>query len=262
VVSLSSMELAGGSGAAQLAWLRGDLARYRGTCTIAFTHYPRFSAGPQYNTPGLEPLWAALSGHGVAFVSGHAHNYQRLWPDRGITQFVAGTGGARIGAVDRFDPRLAAGRQRLGALRLRLGFARAGYAFITPTGDRLDAGKLDCIPHVPARGRIRFIRPRPGVAYRSLRTIRGRTRNARLPISLALVQRIGKRCRAYSGRAFRRSSCRTKRSFRVHGLARWRFTLPRAQRSLPPARYRLTGRIVGLDGRTRIATVRFRVRKR
>ncbi len=69
VVSLSSMEDTG-TNSAQVAWLRQDLAARTGTCTLAFTHYPRYSAGPQFNTLKLEPLWGTLRNHATLFLSG------------------------------------------------------------------------------------------------------------------------------------------------------------------------------------------------
>ena len=48
----------------------------------------------------MAPLWNALRGHARAFLSGHDHNLQRLRPAGGITQYIAGAGGASQYAVD------------------------------------------------------------------------------------------------------------------------------------------------------------------
>ena len=107
LVSLSSQEPAD-EGSAQLAWLRRDLAAHPGRCTIAFWHKPRYSAGRHGDNAATEGAWAALSGHAVAVLSGHDHDYQRLAPNRGIVQFVVGTGGAPSYPVNTSDPRLRA----------------------------------------------------------------------------------------------------------------------------------------------------------
>jgi hypothetical protein len=97
IVSLNSEEV---SRPEQLAWLRSDLARHPGTCTISFLHRPRYSAGKHADDPDIEPLWSALAGRAVSVLAGHDHNYQRLRANRGLVQFVAGTGGRRLYPVD------------------------------------------------------------------------------------------------------------------------------------------------------------------
>jgi len=146
-VSLNSHE-ASGPRSAQAAWLARDLKRYPGTCTIAFIHRPRYSAGGHGNAPDLEPLYSRLSGRSVALLSGHDHNYQRLRPRRGITQFVVGSGGRELSDLDVGDPRLAAfDFQRHGALELVLRRGRVNYRFVRTGGRRTDAGSLPCRPH-------------------------------------------------------------------------------------------------------------------
>jgi hypothetical protein len=259
VVSLNSEEPMG-EGSAQLSWLRADLARYPGTCTIAFEHRPRYSAGPQWNTTGLEYAWRALSGHAVALLSGHAHNYQRHLPDRGLVQFVLGTGGAQdIGNADDFDPRLAAVWDRgWGALRLRLGLGSARFAFVDTEGDVLDKGVIPCVTHTPTPTRFRFMRPKAHVRYPTLRTLYGRLARVRR-VRLRLLGRDGKRCVRYDGKRFRPTRCRTPRSFAVQGTTRWRL---KAKKGLPRGGWRLTVLARGLDDRVYSRTARFRVGRR
>lgn len=89
-------------GAAQLAWLRADLAVHPRACTLAYWHHPRFtSAG---DAPALRETWQVLSEARADLVlNGHAHFYERFAPmspdgvldeDGGIREIVAGTGGA------------------------------------------------------------------------------------------------------------------------------------------------------------------------
>jgi hypothetical protein len=111
IVALNSncgeAEIRCGPGSAQTQWLKEDLAANAadvGRCTLAYMHHPRFSSGEEHgSTPTLEPLWEALYDAGADVVlSGHEHNYERFAPQdpegradpqRGIREFVVGTGG-------------------------------------------------------------------------------------------------------------------------------------------------------------------------
>ncbi len=150
-VSINTMEPFT-AGSPQIAWLKEDLARYRGTCTIAFMHHPRYTATDGVGVterPGHEDLWNALKGHAVALLTGHDHNYERFQPVDGMAQFIVGTGGRAHHGVNEADPRLGyANDQVFGALRLQLTRGSAHYAFY-PTGaaDPVDSGTLSCAPH-------------------------------------------------------------------------------------------------------------------
>jgi len=111
-------------------------------------HKPRFSAGLYADNSALEPLWAALSGHAVAVVSGHDHNYQRLKPEREVTQIVVGAGGRSHYALDRSDTRLEAGDdENFGALHFRLGHDGFQHTFVTAGGAEFDPHAQPCVPH-------------------------------------------------------------------------------------------------------------------
>lgn len=154
-VSLNSEENTS-SASAQVAWLRADLARYPGTCTVAFWHRPRYSAGGHPDAPEVQPFWDALAAHAAIVVNGHDHDYQRFSPVRGITQIVVGSGGRRtLDPVNRSDPRLAfADDTHLAALRLRLAGRGATYDLIDGDGVRRDSGSVGCRPHSAPRIRI------------------------------------------------------------------------------------------------------------
>jgi hypothetical protein len=268
-VSLNSEESAG-PGSPQLAWLNADLARYRGTCTVAFWHRPRFSAGPQWNTIPTGALFNAVRGHAIMVLSGHAHNYQRLYPVNGLTQFVVGTGGQEVSGPDAGDPRVAASAGGVvGALRIDLGVAGLRYEFDTTDGDRLDAGILNCVPHFATPARIRVIAPKNRKRYRKLTVLRGRTRNARL-VGLTLLRidrdrrKHRRRCRAFDGKRFIRASCRTRLAFLPKALpanapTSWKF---RIKRGLKPGDYRLITRVTAFDLTKAKRTTRFSVRKK
>jgi hypothetical protein len=96
------------SGSAQERWLRADLAAHPTSCTLAFTHSPRFSSGKPKGSISIKPLWQALYDAGAdAVVSAYARDYERFAPQApsgrldslfGLRQFVAGTGGYGLGA--------------------------------------------------------------------------------------------------------------------------------------------------------------------
>jgi hypothetical protein len=103
LVSLDS-NLSGAPMAAQLAWLRDDLARHKARCTLAYWHHPLYSSGGHGSIAKMHDAWEMLHKAGADLVlSGHDHDYERFAPQdadgqldqpRGIRQFVVGTGGA------------------------------------------------------------------------------------------------------------------------------------------------------------------------
>jgi hypothetical protein len=70
-----------------------------------YIHHPRFSSGEKHGSTagGVKKLWEALyQANTEVVLSGHEHNYERFSqqdpqgrvdPERGIRQFVVGTGG-------------------------------------------------------------------------------------------------------------------------------------------------------------------------
>lgn len=107
IISLNSMcENVSGCGATSpmVTWLKEDLAGNPSSCTLAYWHHPVFSSGSEHgNDPKMIPSWDALYAAGADVVlSGHDHDYERFAPqtssgaadpDRGIREFVVGTGG-------------------------------------------------------------------------------------------------------------------------------------------------------------------------
>lgn len=149
LISLNS-EAPHGGDSAQVAYLRAQRRR-AGTCRLAFWHRPRFSAG-DYGEEDVGPLWDALRGHAALVLNGHDHNTQRFAPRDGITQIVAGAGGANLYPVDEAEPGLAwSNDSDIAALRLTLRRGRADYAVVTADGRTLDRGRVRCRPLAPAR---------------------------------------------------------------------------------------------------------------
>jgi hypothetical protein len=132
----------------QLRWLQRQLrSDGHGTCTIAFWHRPRFSAGKHGDQPDLDLLWEAVRGHARLVLSGHDHDLQRLRPITGVTQLVVGAGGRDHYPVHQRDRRLAFSDDRhFGALRLRLAPGHAQLAFISVGGAVLDRSAVRCRP--------------------------------------------------------------------------------------------------------------------
>lgn len=116
IVLDSSCDKVGGCDAAsaQGQWLARDLAATDATCTLAIFHHPRFSSGQHGDTPAMDAFWRPLYAAGVdVVVNGHDHDYERFAPqdpdgrmdgDRGIRQFVVGTGGAPLRDFRRVAP--------------------------------------------------------------------------------------------------------------------------------------------------------------
>ena len=91
-------------------WLLADLAKSRDSlCTIAVLHYPAFNSGATHGSSSameMRPAFDALQAAGVEMVlSGHEHVYERFAPQRadgtadpqrGVRQFVVGTGGGTL----------------------------------------------------------------------------------------------------------------------------------------------------------------------
>ena len=132
VLNSNCAQVGCGVGSPQEQWLRADLAAHPTACTLAYWHHPRFSSSNVHgNHPELEPLWWALYEHGADIVlSGHDHNYERFAPqdsngaldwDRGIRQFVVGTGGrSHYGFATTQPNSEVRNGDTFGVLRLRL----------------------------------------------------------------------------------------------------------------------------------------------
>jgi 3',5'-cyclic AMP phosphodiesterase CpdA len=143
VISLDS-NLAPAQHAAQLDWLRADLAAHPARCTLAYWHHPLYSSGGHGSIPKMRDAWQLLYAAGAELVlSGHDHDYERfapqdadgrLDPTHGIRQFVVGTGGAYptpfLLTVAHSEVR---DSNRTGVLRLRLYAGGYGWEFVEST---------------------------------------------------------------------------------------------------------------------------------
>jgi len=137
-------------------WAAADLAAHAGKCTLAYMHHPRFSSGPHSRNLGILPMWRLLDSAGVELVvSGHDHIYERFAPmhengerddERGVRQFIAGTGGAPQYGFATMAPNSEVRSNRAyGLLKLTLYPARYTWEFVpTAASDFSDAGSGTC----------------------------------------------------------------------------------------------------------------------
>lgn len=107
----SVCEYAGGCGddSPQMVWLREQLQSHSNLCTLAIWHYPLFTSGARGSNEVVRPFWRALYEAGAELViNGHDHHYERFAPmdpngqldvERGIRQFIVGTGGAGVRGI-------------------------------------------------------------------------------------------------------------------------------------------------------------------
>ena len=159
LISLNS-EIPYEEGTPQNDWLEQDLAATTARCVLAYWHEPRFSS-TNYVEDDPKPLWVDLfRARADVILNGHMHNYERFAKmrtggridlDRGIRQFVVGTGGK---SLHGFNTELAGSQARytyFGVLRMTLAPKSYRWAFVTEYGRVLDEGWSRC----DARGGVR-----------------------------------------------------------------------------------------------------------
>jgi hypothetical protein len=142
----------------QLQFLKADLAASAGApCTLAYWHHPIFSSGAGGLTSRMRTAFKLMYAAGVdVILSGDAHHYERfapmdpqrrIQPQRGVRQFIVGTGGAshtRLGAKWRATE--ARDNQTFGILRLTLNPGSYSWEFVPVTGgDFTDSGSAPCV---------------------------------------------------------------------------------------------------------------------
>ncbi|MDB5959980.1 MAG: Alkaline phosphatase [Massilia sp.] len=157
LISLDSNLDAAGN-AAQLAWLKQELATTPARCTLAYWHHPMYSSGMKGVDPRMRPAWELLMAAGAELVlAGHDHLYERFAPQdgngrldtaRGIRQFVVGTGGAFPTPLLLPLPNSEArDSNHMGVLRLVLRADGYDWAFLPVGADALfkpDRGSAPC----------------------------------------------------------------------------------------------------------------------
>lgn len=134
------------AGSPQLRWLR-ERIRAPGTCRLAFAHRSRFAArGLHGDSPDMAAIWDTLRGHARVVLGAHEHSLQRFRRRDGMTEYVAGAGGAILYSLGR-DRRLAFRRAKVtGALRIVLEPGEATLEFRNSSGALLDRSRAACRP--------------------------------------------------------------------------------------------------------------------
>ena len=130
----------------EVKWLRADLAAHPATRTLAYFHKPLFSSGSAHgNDPEMKPLWQALyDANAEVVINGHDHNYERFDPqnpdggsdpERGIREFVVGTGGKGHRPMALLKPNSESqNADTFGVLKLTLRAGAYDWQFIPEAG--------------------------------------------------------------------------------------------------------------------------------
>ncbi|CDG81208.1 metallophosphoesterase family protein [Janthinobacterium agaricidamnosum] len=156
IVSLNS-QLKDEQQRAQLEWLKNDLQTHPRRCTLAYWHEPLYSSGGHAPKQHMQAAWQVLYDAGAELVlSGHDHDYERFAAQdahgqadqRGMRQFVVGTGGAFLTPFLRLAPHSEVRDSRShGVLRLDLYDDGYQWAYLpVPSSD------MDALPTWPDRG--------------------------------------------------------------------------------------------------------------
>ncbi len=144
-------------GSPQEKWLRADLEANTTACTLAFWHHPLYSSGQHGNDMRMRDVWRALLEYRVSVVlNGHDHDYERFAPqdadgqadaERGIREFVVGTGGASLRRFAMIRPNSEArDSQTWGILKMTLHPTGYDWVFIPIDGQTFhDSGSAACV---------------------------------------------------------------------------------------------------------------------
>jgi calcineurin-like phosphoesterase family protein len=135
------------AGSPEETWLRSDLAAHPAQCILAYWHHPRWSSGIHGSDDGYDDFWKALSAAGADVVLvGHDHHYESFAPDRGIREFVVGTGGRSLYPTITIEQRSEVrNSQTFGVLALRLGKGSYSWNFMPSAGGAFtDSGSSSC----------------------------------------------------------------------------------------------------------------------
>jgi hypothetical protein len=140
----------------QKAWLSADLAANPHRCVLAYWHRPTRSSGPHGGSSRMTGAFEVLYNAGAEVVlTGHDHTYERFAPakpdgtrdaDRGLRQFVVGTGGAALYAFVRtLALTEARDNSTHGVLRLDLRPGEYSWSFLPAgSGTFTDSGSEAC----------------------------------------------------------------------------------------------------------------------
>jgi hypothetical protein len=137
----------------QWEFVRREVQLQRRPCTLAVWHHPLFSSGPNGPNPFMHDMFALLEMGGAdVVIAAHDHLYERFArqtaegrpSDRGIRQFIVGTGGADLYRFTATAPNSEARIAQFGVLHLSLQPAAYRWEFVLTTGGLADSGTEGC----------------------------------------------------------------------------------------------------------------------
>jgi predicted phosphodiesterase len=129
----------------QLEWLDRTLSTSTEPWKIAYFHHPIYSNGKRHGSDvelrvKLEPV---LVRHGVQVVfAGHDHLYERLKPQKGITYFVAGSGGQLRTGVRSSDTSAVAFDREQAFMLVDVNMDELRFLAIARRGNIIDSGVI------------------------------------------------------------------------------------------------------------------------
>jgi hypothetical protein len=138
---------------AQWEFVRREMDLQRRPCTLAVWHHPLFTSGQNGPNPSMRDLYSLLeSGGADVVVNGHDHVYERFAKqaadgrptDRGIREFIAGTGGADLYRFITVAPNSEIRVAQFGVLRLFLHPTSYRWEFTGVQGGLADSGNEPC----------------------------------------------------------------------------------------------------------------------
>jgi hypothetical protein len=144
-----------GPNSPQYKWLENDLNNHPEKCTLAYYHIPLFSSGGRASL-SVKPLFTLLYLHKADLVlNGHDHVYERFAPQdmdgridnqRGIREFISGTGGAyHTHFTSPAANSIVRNNNSFGVLMLTLHKDRYDWRFVPVVGDTFtDSGSSLC----------------------------------------------------------------------------------------------------------------------
>jgi Ca2+-binding RTX toxin-like protein len=160
IISLNSQcgQVGGcGTKSPMVTWLKQDLSANAAACTLAYWHHPVFSSGSVHgNEPKMKPSWQALyDADADVVLTGHSHNYERFAPqdtngvadpERGIREFVVGTGGPTVHGFGTIQPNSEMRNSNTsGVLKLTLHPTSYDWEFVPVAGKTFtDTGSDQC----------------------------------------------------------------------------------------------------------------------
>jgi hypothetical protein len=157
IIALNGTETVGAT-SPQAIWLRQDLASHPTDCVLAYWHMPMFSSGPHGGSPEMKEVWKILYDAGAdVVVSSHDHVYERFAPmdangkvdpQRGIREFLVGTGGGGVYKFKKTAPNSEVhDNSTYGVLKFTLSSGHYAWQFVPMAGQKFtDSGTAACSP--------------------------------------------------------------------------------------------------------------------